>query len=79
MTSPKLKPYFTPDGKLPLSAWRKEITRLEAETDSVSAQHKEVHGELKKLTDIRVVVEDMLHQWEMGRDQIRDAHRGTER
>lgn len=79
MAARRLKPYFTPDGKLPLSAWRKEVTRLEVETDSVSAQHKEVHGELKKLTDIRVVVEDMLHQWEKGRDQIRDTHCGTER
>ena len=79
MAARKLKPYFTPEGKLPLAVWRKKIAQLEAETDNVSAEHKEVHDELKKLTDIRVVVEDMLRQWEKEHDQIRDTHRSAER
>ena len=61
MAERKLKPYFK-DGKLPITAWRKERDRLEQEYKTEQAELSPIHAEVKKLWQIKYKVEQVIHQ-----------------
>ena len=61
MAERKLKPYFK-DGKLPITAWRKERDRLEQEYSSGQAELSPIHAEVKTLWQIKYKVEQVIHE-----------------
>lgn len=63
MAERKLKPYFK-EGKLPITAWRKERDRLEQEYKTEQAELSPIHAEVKKLWQIKYKVEQVIHEQE---------------
>ena len=63
MAERKLKSYFK-DGKLPITAWRKERDRLEQEYKTEQAELSPIHAEVKKLWQIKYKVEQVIHAQE---------------
>ncbi len=63
MAERKLKPYFK-DGKLPITAWRRERDRLEQEYTSGQAELSPIHAEVKTLWQIKYKVEQVIHEQE---------------
>ena len=63
MAERKLKPYFK-DGKLPITAWRRERDRLEQEYNTGQAELSPIHAEVKKLWQIKYKVEQVIHEQE---------------
>lgn len=61
MAERKLKPYFK-DGKLPITAWRKERDRLEQEYAEAQTELSPIHAEVKKLWQIKYKVEQITHE-----------------
>ena len=69
MAERKLKPYFK-DGKLPITAWRKEHDRLEQEYTAAQAELSPIHAEVKKLWQIKYKVEQIIHEQEKQQRKI---------
>ena len=64
MARRKLKDRFTPEGKLPISAWRREDAKL-AEASAVAyAEYKPLRDDLDKLLQLRYCVNKALEQKE---------------
>ena len=63
MAERKLKSYFK-DGKLPITAWRKERDRLEQEYKTGQAELSPIYAEVKKLWQIKYKVEQVIHEQE---------------
>ena len=63
MAERKLKPHFK-EGKLPITAWRKERDRLEQEYKIGQAELSPIHAEVKKLWQIKYKVEQVVHEQE---------------
>ena len=63
MAERKLKPYFK-DGKLPITAWRKERDRLEQEYNIGQAELSPIHAEVKTLLQVKYKVEQVVHEQE---------------
>ena len=63
MAERKLKTYFK-DGKLPITAWRRERDRLEQEYKTEQAELSPIHAEVKKLWQIKYKVEQVIHEQE---------------
>ena len=63
MAERKLKPYFV-DGRLPITAWRKEHDRLKQEYAEAQAELSPIHAEVKKLWKIKYKVEQVIHEQE---------------
>ncbi len=53
MARRKLKDAFTPDGKLPISAWRREMETLAREHEAAYARYKPLRDDLTRLLQIR--------------------------
>ena len=69
MAERKLKPYFK-DGKLPITAWRKERDRLEQEYATQQTELSPIHAEVKKLWQIKYKVEQVIHEQEKHQRKI---------
>ena len=63
MAERKLKPHFK-EGKLPITAWRRERERLEQEYKTGQAELSPIHAEVKKLWQIKYKVEQVIHEQE---------------
>ena len=62
MARRKLKDAFTPDGKLPITAWRKEMETLAREHEAAYAKYKSLRDDLTKLLQVRHHVNVALEQ-----------------
>ena len=62
MARRKLKDAFTPDGKLPISAWQREMERLAREHEAAYAKYKPLRDDLTKLLQVRHHVNVALEQ-----------------
>ena len=62
MARRKLMDAFTPDGKLPISAWRREMERLAREHEAAYARYKPLRDDLTKLLQVRHHVNVVLEQ-----------------
>lgn len=62
MAQRKLKPHFSAEGKLPLTAWRKEQTKLQQEYEAGQAELSPLYADVKKLWNIRFCVETVLQE-----------------
>ena len=63
MAERKLKPHFK-NGKLPVTAWRKEHDRLEQEYKTGQAELSPIYAEVKKLWQIKYMVEQIVRAQE---------------
>ena len=62
MARRKLKDHFMPEGKLPLSAWRREIAELTREHEAAYIKYKPLRDDLTKLLQVRHCVNVVLEQ-----------------
>ena len=63
MAERKLKPYFK-DGKLPITAWRKERAQLEQEYRDIQTELSPLHADAKKLWAIHYNIYEVQHEQE---------------
>ena len=63
MAERKLKPYFK-DGKLPITAWRREREQLEQEYKDIQTELSPLHADAKKLWAIHYNIYEMQHEQE---------------
>lgn len=61
MVERKLKPHFK-EGKLPITAWRRERDHLEQEYKTEQAELSPIHAQVKKLWQIKYKVEQVIHE-----------------
>ena len=73
MAERKLKPYFK-DGKLPVTAWRREHDRLEQEYATGQAALSPIYAEVKKLWQIKYKVEQVVRAQENPEQSRRKQH-----
>ena len=62
MARRKLKDAFTPDGKLPISAWQQGMETLAREHEAAYAKYKPLRDDLTKLLQVRHLVNVVLEQ-----------------
>ena len=60
----ELKPHFTKEGKLPLTAWKNELAGLTEERNAISAEYSVPYHESMELLGIRKCVEDIRRRQE---------------
>ena len=63
MAERKLKPYFK-DGKLPITAWRREREQLEQEYRNIQSDLSPLHADAKKLWAIHYSIYEVQHEQE---------------
>ena len=63
MAERKLKPYFK-DGKLPITAWRREREQLEQEYGDIQTELSPLHADAKKLWAIHYNIYEVQHEQE---------------
>ena len=63
MAERKLKPYFK-DGKLPITAWRREREQLEQEYKEIRSELSPLHADAKKLWAIHYNIYEVQHEQE---------------
>ena len=63
MAERKLKPHFK-DGKLPITAWRRERERLEQEYKTEQAELSPLYADVKKLWAIHYNIYEVQHEQE---------------
>ena len=63
MAERKLKPHFK-DGKLPITAWRREREQLEQEYKDIQTELSPLHADAKKLWAIHYNIYDVQHEQE---------------
>ena len=61
MAERKLKPYFK-DGKLPITAWRREQEQLEQEYRDIQTELSPLHADVKKLWAIHYNIYEVQHE-----------------
>lgn len=67
MAERKLKPYFK-EGKLPITAWRKERDRLEQEYKVGQTELSPIYAEVKSFRQIKYKVEQVIHEQEQSQN-----------
>lgn len=63
MAERKLKPYFK-DGKLPITAWRREREQLEQEYRDIQTELSPLHANAKRLWVIHYNIYEVQHEQE---------------
>ena len=63
MAERKLKSYFK-DGKLPITAWRREREQLEQEYKDIQTELSPLHADAKKLWAIHYNIYEVQHEQE---------------
>ena len=63
MAERKLKPYFK-DGKLPITAWRREREQLEQEYKDIQTELSPLHADVKRLWAIHYNIYEVQHEQE---------------
>ena len=75
MAERKLKPYFK-DGKIPITAWRRERERLEQEYKDIQTELSPLYVDVKKLWAIHYNIYEVQH--EQGQQQTQQRSRKNE-
>ena len=70
MAERKLKPYFK-DGKLPITAWRRERERLEQEYKDIQTELSPLYVDVKTLWAIHYNIYEVQHEQERQQTQLR--------
>ncbi len=69
----KLQGHFSAEGKLPISAWRRELAELEQTARQLSDEQKPITEEWKKLIGIKTVIQNTLRQTEHTAEKRREV------
>ena len=77
MAERKLKPYFK-DGKLPITAWRKERAQLEQEYRDIQSELSPLHADAKKLWAIHYNIYEGQHEQERQNTELRQKKQEIE-
>ena len=77
MAERKLKPYFK-DGKLPITAWRKEQAQLEQEYRDIQTELSPLHADAKKLWAIHYNIYEVQHEQERQNTELRQKKQEIE-
>ena len=78
MAERKLKPYFK-DGKLPITAWRREREQLEQEYKEIQSELSPLHADAKKLWAIHYNIYEVQHEQERQNTATRQKKQEIER
>ena len=78
MAERKLKPYFK-DGKLPITAWRREREQLEQEYKEIQSELSPLHADAKKLWAIHYNIYEVQHEQERQNAELRQKKQEMER
>ncbi len=78
MAERKLKPYFK-DGKLPITAWRREQEQLEQEYRDIQTELSPLHADAKKLWAIHYNIYEVQHEQERRNAATRQKRQEIER
>ena len=78
MAERKLKPYFK-DGKLPITAWRREREQLEQEYRDIQTELSPLHADAKKLWAIHYNIYEVQHEQERQNTELRQKKQEMER
>ena len=78
MAERKLKPYFK-DGKLPITAWRREREQLEQEYKDIQTELSPLHADAKKLWAIHYNIYEVQHEQERQNTATRQKKQEIER
>ena len=70
MAERKLKPYLK-DGKLPITAWRREREQLEQEYKDIQTELSPLHADAKKLWAIHYNIYEVQHEQERQNTELR--------
>ena len=77
MAERKLKPYFK-DGKLPITAWRREREQLEQEYRDIQTELSPLHADAKKLWAIHYNIYEVQHEQERQNTELRQKKQEIE-
>ena len=77
MAERKLKPYFK-DGKLPITAWRKEREQLEQEYKDIQTELSPLHADAKSLWAIHYSIYEVQHKQERQNAAVRQKKQEIE-
>ena len=77
MAERKLKPYFK-DGKLPITAWRKEREQLEQEYKDIQTELSPLHADAKSLWAIHYSIYEVQHKQERQNADVRQKKQEIE-
>ena len=77
MAERKLKPYFK-DGKLPITAWRREREQLEQEYKDIQTELSPLHADAKKLWAIHYNIYEVQHEQERQNAETRQKRQEIE-
>lgn len=78
MAERKLKSYFK-DGKLPITAWRREREQLEQEYKDIQTELSPLHADAKKLWAIHYNIYEVQHEQERQNTELRQKKQEMER
>ena len=70
MAERTLKPYFK-DGKIPITAWRRERERLEQEYKDIQTELSQLYADVKKLWVIHYNIYEVQYEQERQQTQLR--------
>lgn len=73
-----IKPYFK-DGKLPITAWRREREQLEQEYRDIQTELSPLHADAKKLWAIHYNIYEVQHEQERQNTATRQKKQEIER
>ena len=77
MAERKLKPYFK-DGKLPITAWRREREQLEQEYRDIQTELSPLYADVKKLWAIHYNIYEVQHEQERQNTELRQKKQEIE-
>lgn len=77
MAERKLKPYFK-DGKLPITAWRREREQLEQEYKEIQSELSPLYADVKKLWAIHYNIYEVQHEQERQNTELRQKKQEIE-
>ena len=75
MARRKLGKYLSPDGKIPVQAWRQELASLQQKYKAEYERYKPMQEDLRKLLRVKNCVNTVLWQQEQTQDKHREAER----
>ena len=78
MAERKLKSYFK-DGKIPITAWRREREQLEQEYKDIQTELSPLHADAKKLWAIHYNIYEVQHEQERQNTELRQKKQEMER
>ena len=75
MARRKLEKHFSPDGKIPVQAWRRELADIQQKYPAEYERYKPMRDDLTKLLQVKNCVDTVLRQQEQSKEKRREMER----